>query len=73
MVEPSFSLGFLAPKLTYPLGYSASPFLCTFNVLGMIACDLDSAASGTEWLPPPSSPQPRLLELDGRRPTGLQG
>lgn len=74
MVELSFSRGFLAPKLTSPLGYSTSPFLCTYNVLGMIACDLDSAASGTEWLPPPSSPpEPRLLELDWRRPTGLQG
>lgn len=55
-----------APKYTYPLGYSMSPFLCTYNVLGMIAYDLDSAASGTVKLSASLHPQPllRLLELD---------
>lgn len=51
-----------APKPTCPLGPSTSPFLCTCTDLGMTACDLDSAASGTELLPaslpplPPRSP-----------------
>lgn len=73
-MELSFSWGFLAPKLTAPLGYSTNPFLCTYNVLGMIACDLDSAASGTEWLPPPSSPATQIAgagRAEANRSPGL--